>query len=148
MLVLDCALVLIEAGAIKTIAHRLILQVTLAALVTDWAVKRMVDQQEFHDAFTRLFHPVGVGADDHTVTSRHRAGGNGLWRPLHINKAHAAIAGNRQPVMVAEPGNFDICRLTGMQDGCAVLDLNLNVIHCQLGHLFLGSLFSCIDGVS
>ena len=148
MFILNGALVLIEARAIKAIAHCLILQVAFTALITDRAIERMVDQQKFHDAFTRLFHPVSIGTDDHTVASRHRAGRNRLWRPLHINKAHPAITRNRQPVVIAETWNFNICRLAGMQNGGAVLDLNLNVVHCQLWHLFLGSLFSSIDGVS
>src|SRR6185295_16576509 len=56
ILVLDSALVLGEAAGVDAIAHRLVLQVALAALVADRAIQRMVDQQEFHHAFARLLH--------------------------------------------------------------------------------------------
>src|SRR4029079_6990748 len=54
--VLDRSLVLGEAAGVDTIAHRLVLQVALAALVADRAVQGMVDQKEFHHAFARLLH--------------------------------------------------------------------------------------------
>src|SRR5436309_540580 len=48
ILVLDRALVLLEAAAIEAIGHRLVLQVALAALIADRAVERVVDEQELH----------------------------------------------------------------------------------------------------
>ncbi len=52
----DRALVLVIAAAVEAIAHRLILQIALAALVADRAIERMVDQQELHHALARLMH--------------------------------------------------------------------------------------------
>jgi len=46
-----------EAARVDAIAHRLILQVALAALIADRAVQGMVDQQEFHHAFARFSSP-------------------------------------------------------------------------------------------
>ncbi len=51
------------------------LQLTLAALVTDRAIQRVVDQQEFHHRTLRLFGVVGTGADFHAVHYRRGAGG-------------------------------------------------------------------------
>ena len=45
------ALCIDEARALAAFAHRLVLQGAFAALVADWAIKRVVDQQEFHHAF-------------------------------------------------------------------------------------------------
>jgi hypothetical protein len=44
VLVLDCALAfeLVEASAVRTISHRLILEITLASLVTNGTVQRVV----------------------------------------------------------------------------------------------------------
>src|SRR4029079_3092215 len=63
ILVLDRALVFGEAAGVDAVAHRLVLQVALAALVADRAVQRMVDQQELHHAFARLLHHRRAGGD-------------------------------------------------------------------------------------
>ena len=57
VLVLDGALVLLEAAAVDAVGHRLVLQVALAALVADRAVERVVDEQELHHPFARLLAP-------------------------------------------------------------------------------------------
>ena len=48
------ALHAVEAGLAAAVAHRLVLQRALAALVADRAVERVVDEQELHDALLRL----------------------------------------------------------------------------------------------
>ena len=45
------ALCIDEARALAAFAHCLVLQGAFAALVTDWAIQRVVDQQELHHAF-------------------------------------------------------------------------------------------------
>ena len=65
-----------EAGLAAAVAHRLVLQRALAALVADRAVERVVDEQELHHALLRL---VGdrrgeLGVDDHAVGDGDRAG--------------------------------------------------------------------------
>src|SRR5262249_15129243 len=54
ILLLDRALVLDVAPAIEAIGHGLVLQVAFATLVTDRAIQRMVDEQEFHHSVARL----------------------------------------------------------------------------------------------
>src|SRR5262249_39413596 len=63
VLVLDGALVLLEAAGIDAVGHGLGLQVALSALVANRTVERMVDQQELHHAFTRLAHHRGFRED-------------------------------------------------------------------------------------
>src|SRR5690606_36665497 len=48
------ALGLVEPGVRATVLERLVLHRALPALVADWAVQRVVDQQQFHDALMRL----------------------------------------------------------------------------------------------
>ena len=68
----------------------------------------MVDQQEFHHAVARLAHHRRVGMHHHAVGHRHGAGGDRLRRRLlDLDQAHAAIAGDRQALVVAEARDFD-----------------------------------------
>lgn len=41
-----------EARAIRAKGHRLVLQIALATLITDGTVKRVIEQQKLHDAFS------------------------------------------------------------------------------------------------
>ena len=134
MLVLDSALVLFVARGVEAITHGLVLKVAFSALVTYRAVQRVIDQKEFHDPLARLLDAVGVGTDDHALAGRHGAGGNGLRGTFHVDKAHPAVAGDRQSVVIAEARDLDAGFLAGMQNGGAVLDLDLDAIHCQLRH--------------
>ena len=134
ILVRHGALVLGEARAVEAVGHRLVLQVALAALVADRAVERMVDQQELHHPLARLLDHRRVGADHHVVADRHGAGGDRLGRALHLDQAHAAIAGDRQPLVIAEARDLDAGLLAGLQDGDPVLDLDLDSVDGQCGH--------------
>ena len=134
ILVRHRALVLAVAAAVEAVGHRLVLQVALAALVADRAVERMVDQQELHHAVARLLDHRRVGLDDHAVGRRHRAGGDRLGRLLHLDQAHAAIAGDRQALVVAEARDLDADLLAGLQHGGARRDLDLDTVDDQLRH--------------
>src|SRR5262249_16596974 len=124
--VFDRALLLaitVEGGA--AIAHRLILEIALAALSADRAVERMVDQQELHHPLARLTRdgrigvylrrrPIAVGRD---IADLERAGGLGLGRADPLDQAHAAIAGDREALVVAEAGNLGAGELARLQEG-------------------------------
>ena len=134
ILVRHRALVLGEARPVETVGHRLVLQIALAALVADRAIQRVVDQQELHHPLARLPHRRRVGADHHVVADRHRAGGDRLGRALHLDQAHAAIAGDRQALVIAEARNLHPRLLAGLEDGDPVLDLDLNPVDGQCRH--------------
>ena len=72
ILVLDGALVLLEAAGVDAVGHRLVLQVALAALVADRAVERVIDEQELHHPFARLLHHRRLGVDDRRLAVRAR----------------------------------------------------------------------------
>ena len=122
--VLDGALVLGEAGGVGAVGHRLILQIAFAALVADRAVERMVDQQELHRALARLAGHRRVGQDDRRlavragaqVFDRHGARGRRLGRSaFHLDEAHPAVAGNRQPLVEAEARDLGAGRLASLK---------------------------------
>uniref|UniRef100_A0AAG5DV64 Uncharacterized protein n=1 Tax=Anopheles atroparvus TaxID=41427 RepID=A0AAG5DV64_ANOAO len=111
ILILDRALAgVVDVGEARPIGaerHRLVLQVALASLVADGAVERVVHQQELHDALARFARHLRVGLDAPALHHRHGAGGDRLGRLFHLHQAHATVAGHREPLVVAEAGNFD-----------------------------------------
>jgi hypothetical protein len=72
VLVLDSSLAsqLVEASAIGSISHALILQITLTALVANGAVQWMVCQQKLHDAFSCFVDQWAIRLHDHTGLDR------------------------------------------------------------------------------
>ena len=134
ILVRHRALVLGEARPVESVGHRLVLQIALATLVADRAIQRVVDQQELHHPLARLPHRRRVGADHHVVADRHRAGGDRLGRALHLDQAHAAIAGDRQAFVIAEARDLHARLFAGLEDGDPVLDLDLNPVDGQCRH--------------
>ncbi len=120
--------------------HRLVLQVALAALVADRAVERVVDEQELHHPFARLLdhgrasidllgRAVAVGRQ---VVDAHGARGDGLGHADHLDEAHAAVAGDRQALVVAEARDLDARLLARLQQRDAVLDLDRLTVDDEL----------------
>ena len=140
--VLDRALVLAEPALIDTIGHRLILQIALAALIADRAIERMIDQQEFHHAFARLAHHRRARGDDfrrmilvrRQILDAHGARSLRLRHADHFDQAHAAIAGDRQPVLEAEARNFRTRRLARLQQRVFRRNVDLFAVDNELGH--------------
>src|ERR1700724_3284221 len=92
-----------------------VLQWTLAALVADGAVQRMVDQQELHNRLLCRLHAVAFGVDDHAVLNRGRAAGLQLGDSLDLNEAHAAGADRLAELgLVAEHRYLDVAVLGGV----------------------------------
>ena len=91
VLVLHHALHLGVTRGVLAVAQRQILQFALAALVTDRAIERMIDQQKFHRAFLRGAGALRARAHHHAVHHRCGAGRQGLGRLFHVHQAHAAI---------------------------------------------------------
>ncbi len=140
--VLDRALVLGKAAGVDAIAHRLVLQVALAALIADRAIQRMVDQQELHHAFARLLHHrrargdfrrLALGAGP-AIAHAPGAACDRLRAALHLDQAHPAIAGDRQPLVVAEARNLGARRLARLQQRVLGRHIDLFAIDDDLGH--------------
>src|SRR4029077_13275511 len=147
--VLDGALVLVKARSVDPIGHRLVLQIALTALVADRAIERMVDEQKLHHAFTRLLHHrrlriehgrLAIGARTQ-IAHRHGTRSLRLGVALHLDEAHAAIAGDRQPFMEAEARDLRAAGLAGLQQRIFGGDIDLPGLDDQLGHSQLAMMF-------
>src|SRR5581483_10156771 len=145
ILVLDRALVLAKAAGIDAIGHRLVLQVAFAALIADRAIERMIDQQEFHDAFARLAHHGRAGLDlgrlavrsGTAVAHSPSAARHRLRRTDQLDQAHPAIAGDRQPLMEAEARNLGARGLARLQQRVLRGNVDLFAVDEELGHRLL-----------
>src|ERR1035437_6304650 len=88
-------------------AEGVVLQLALARLVADGAVERMVDEEELHRGVAGREGLLGRGLDDHPVAHGHRAGGLDLRHALDLDHAHAALADDGEPRVVAEVRDLD-----------------------------------------
>ena len=57
-----------------------------------------------------------------------------LRRALHLDQAHAAIAGDRQPLVEAEARDLGARRLAGLEQRVLRRDLDLDAVDDDLGH--------------
>ena len=130
---------LLEAARRRAVAHRLVLQRALAALVADRAVERVVDQEQLDDAGLRLGGDRrGVlGPDDHARRDLEGAGGlrlrHGPQRPVgarsrDLDEALPAGAGRSEQRVVAEPRDGDADLLGGADDERALGHAHLDVV--------------------
>ena len=132
------ALVLVVAAVALAVSERLVLQVAFAALVADRAIERVVDEQELHHPFARLLHHRRVGENLLIVGGGQRAARLRLGRPgLHLDQAHPAIAGDRQPLVIAEARDLLPRQLARLQHGGARGHLDLDAIDLEFGHQLL-----------
>ena len=143
ILVLDRALVLGIARGVDAIGHRLVLQVALATLVADRAVQRVVDEQELHHPLAGLLHHRRLGQHDGRlaigagtqVAHADGAGGLRLRRPaLYLDQAHAAVAGDREPLVEAEARHLGAGRLAGLEDRVIGRDVDLDAVDEEFRH--------------
>src|SRR5688572_6355462 len=66
----------------RAVSDGKVLQLALASLIANRAIKRMVDQEELHHRVLRLLRIRRLGARDHTFGDRCRACRRRLWRFL------------------------------------------------------------------
>src|SRR5262249_30070652 len=66
------------------------------------------------------------------VVDTHGAGGNWLRAALHFDQTHAAVACDRQTLVVTEAGDLHAGLLAGLNEGDPVLDLDRLAVDDQL----------------
>ena len=132
---------LAEAREIHAIGHSLVLQIALAALVTNRAIKRMVDQQELHHTLTGLFDhrriclhnrrlPLGARAQ---ITHLHSARGRRLWRAAdNFHKTHTAVSCNAEALVIAKAWHFNASFFTGLNQRHRAVNFYLFFINDDL----------------
>src|SRR6185312_10067330 len=137
ILFLHRALGFLVAAAVEAVSHRLILQIALAALIADWTIERMIDQQEFHHAVARLFGALALRMDYHAIGNRLGAGRDRFRRLFLLDQAHAAIAGDGEALVVAEMRNLDAELLRRLKHGGVRRNLDLAAVDGEFRHRLL-----------
>ena len=129
------------AAEINAIGHGLILQVTLAALIADRAIQRVVDQQKLHHPLTGLLDHGAVGLDHRRRAVRagpqildlHGTACGRFRRPAHdLDQTHPAIPSDRQTLVIAKTRHFDPGLFTSLNEGHCALDLDLLIVDDDL----------------
>ena len=144
---LEGALGVREAGLAAPLRQRLVLQGALAALVTDRAVQRVVDEQELHHAALGAVHHLGgvLRLDNHARGDGLRTRGLGLGHEAQLARVavghadlHEALAacGHRgQQRVVTETRDPDAGLLGRADHERALGDRNLNVVDGDVDHV-------------
>src|SRR6185437_8668348 len=87
------------------------------------------------DAAAGVADHLRVGVDDHAVGDGPGAGGDGFGRGFFdFDQAHAAVAGDRETVVIAEAWYFDAGGLAGLEDRGAGGDFDLGAVDGEFGH--------------
>jgi hypothetical protein len=116
----------VKPTSIRTVTHRLILQVAFTALVANRAVERMVGQEELHHTFAGFVDKRRAGLDHHSGLDRPCARRNWLGCPFNFYQTHTAISGNHELLMVTVSWNCNprlFARLDEGRSGYVMLDV-------------------------
>ena len=116
VLVFHCTLSsrLMETRTIFTVAHRLVLQVTLTTPVANRAVKRVVHEQKLHDTLAGLGYNRRVSEDLLSRHSRECARCKRLRRTLALNQTHTAVTRHVEALVVTEAWDGSSSLFTGL----------------------------------
>ena len=132
-----------------------ILEVTFTGLVTDGAIKRVVNEQKLKDILPCLLYTGRIGPDNKVIFlfqlsiwrgGTHRGCASGceltVWNNLArrrkedmgLYKAHAAVGRTGQPRMVAVMRHFDAVLSGSLNDIGSVFNFNLKVVQFNECH--------------
>lgn len=126
-------LALVQLGVVRTrfgqaVGTLVVLQGAFAGLVADAAIHRVVEQEELHHVLARAGHIVDLGLDAHLGRYHQVARWLQLGHAIDLDQAHAAAAGYRELVVVAEVRNLDAVAPGGLQNGFAHVGLDFALI--------------------
>ena len=93
-----------------------VLQLALTAGIADWAVKRVIAEQQLERGLASLRNLGGLGLHHQAFSDRGGAGGLELGHFFDANDAHAAGGLQRETWVVAEGGDLDTVRLAGVDE--------------------------------
>src|SRR5580704_3311556 len=95
-----------EAAGIRAVAEDHVLQFALTAFVANWAIERVIRQEEFQHVLARVVYLFGSGAHDHAFGSHQGTCGLQLGHFFDFDQAHPAGGLQCQPRVIAERRNL------------------------------------------
>src|SRR5712691_11716928 len=122
----------LETAVVETILHVIVLQPTLAGLVTDGTIQRMIDEQEFKDPTAALDHPGGIRVHHHIIRHRRVAANFQFRAPLQLDEAHTAIAGDAQFGVIAIVRNDNAGLVRRLDNRGIIAGRNVLAVNGQL----------------
>jgi hypothetical protein len=114
-----------------------VLQVALAAGITDGAVKRVMDQQELEVILPHFKKPVGMSPDSTFVDGHGGAGSHGIRISLHFHDAEPARAYGQKVLVKAERGYVDPILARSLKDRFPLFGLYLAAVNAEPYHCHL-----------
>ncbi len=111
--------------------HVVVLKFTLAGLVADRAIERMVGEQKLQDVATVLQSFGCPGLDNHPFRDGGRTGRLQFGIFFDFDQAHPATADNRKAGMIAITRNPDPRRLGRFNDQRSFRRLNFPPVNSQ-----------------
>lgn len=124
VLILDRTLELVVPGGPVSVVVGVVLEIALASLIADGAVQRVVDQDELQHTAPGQTSGLRVRVHSHGGCDLRAARGDGFGRLGDLDQTHSAVAGDLEPLVVAEPGNDDAVLLARLIDGEIGLNLS------------------------
>ena len=125
----------VVAGSTAAITHRQVLQLTFATLVANRAIKRVVDQQKFHDRLLRLDGTLRLGMHHHALRHRCCTRWHGLGCFFDIDQAHAAIGRNAEFLVIAKMRNKSPSLFRSLDHHTALGDLHCFSVDLKFNHV-------------
>jgi hypothetical protein len=113
---------------------RVFLEPALAGLVADRAVERVIDEEELHHRRPRRAHLLAGRVDDHPLGDRRVATDHQLGLLFDLDQAHAAVARDGQPVVVAVVRDLATACLRRLKDRRPGGDVHLAPVDRHLRH--------------
>ena len=126
--------VLEQGGIVAAEVHVELLQLAFPRLVTHRAVERVIREQELQNRLPRHGHLLGGRVHDHSVGDERVAGDQQLRRLLHLDQAHAAGTGDRQPRVVTVAGNENPQLLRRLDDRRPLRDIDALTVYRNNWH--------------
>src|ERR1700737_3901663 len=118
------------------VLHVVILELALAGLIADGAIDGVIDEVELHAAALVLLHRGALSVDLHPLLHPDLAAGHqAAGRVAGLDQAHAALAGDRQPGVVAEIGDGDADAARRLDEVVARVRLDRDAVHLDLDDL-------------
>src|SRR5690606_38155090 len=116
------------------VANGQILQLALAALVTDRAVQRVIDQQKVHHRVLRGNRLFRARVNDHAVGNARDTGGQCLGRLLDVDQAHTAVGRDGKLLVIGKVRNVDTKLARGLDDHAAFGNVRLDAVDGDFNH--------------